>query len=90
MKTDDVYFGSDLQRGMREFAADTPEKALEIARQFTIENPGARGRVTDFTPGKSAPVTLRAHLHRSPTSASRQGQRGLALQFWPRSSVTQR
>lgn len=39
MKTYDVYFRTDLQWGMREFVADTPEQALALARQFAAENP---------------------------------------------------
>jgi hypothetical protein len=38
MNTYDVYFRSDLQWGMREFIADTPEKALELVRKFAGEN----------------------------------------------------
>jgi len=39
MTTYDVYFRSDLQWGMREFAADTPEQALALARRFAAESP---------------------------------------------------
>jgi hypothetical protein len=39
MTTYDVYFRSDLQWGMREFVADTPAKALELAQQIAHENP---------------------------------------------------
>jgi hypothetical protein len=39
MKTYDVYFRSDLQWGMREFVADSPAQALELARRFAAENP---------------------------------------------------
>jgi hypothetical protein len=39
---------------MREFAADTPEKALE--RQFAAENPEAHERVTDFSPGNGGSI----------------------------------
>jgi hypothetical protein len=39
MTTYDVYFRSDLQWGMREFDADTPEKALQLARHIAHENP---------------------------------------------------
>jgi hypothetical protein len=38
MNTYHVYFRSDLQWGMREFVADRPEKALELARQIAGEN----------------------------------------------------
>jgi hypothetical protein len=37
MKTYNVYFRSDLQWGTREFDADTPEQALELARRFIAE-----------------------------------------------------
>jgi hypothetical protein len=39
MNAYDVYFRSELQWGMREFIAETPEKALELARQFADGNP---------------------------------------------------
>ena len=38
MNTYTVYFRNDLQWGLRELAADTPEQALEAARHFAIEN----------------------------------------------------
>ena len=38
MKTYNVYFRSDLQWGTREFDADTPEQALELAQRFIAEN----------------------------------------------------
>jgi hypothetical protein len=39
MKIYDVYFRSDLQWGMQELVADTPEKALEIARRIASDDP---------------------------------------------------
>ena len=39
MTTYTVYFRSDLQSGMREIIAQTPEQALDLARQLASENP---------------------------------------------------
>jgi hypothetical protein len=49
MKTYDVYFRSDLQWGMREFVADTPARALKLARKFATEN--SDSLVLDFYEG---------------------------------------
>jgi hypothetical protein len=38
MTTYDVYFRNDLQWGTREFIADTPEQALELARRFAADH----------------------------------------------------
>ena len=38
MTTYDVYFRTNLQWGMREFVADTPEQALELAQRFMATN----------------------------------------------------
>jgi hypothetical protein len=46
MTTYDVYFRSDLQWSLREFIAETPEQALQLARKFIAEN--LDGLVLDY------------------------------------------
>jgi hypothetical protein len=94
MNTYDVYFRSDLQWGMREFVADTPEKGLELTRGTLPTKRAATAPLqapsTTHTNGESCsrqsptgrcrPAARAATMV---TSSDRQGKTPVSQSAWP-------